>query len=159
MKIEAQIERLTKQLKSKKARLASQKLAERNRKRANDRRARDQRIYKLGGMVEKMGLDALDDDLLLGMLCLMNRNAHKPSWCRKFLELGKPYLAIGKKLPRPSVPSAERIKAATEVFYNTGPEELSHAPDQPEPIAGPDSWIPVINNGSDDGTERLGGEA
>ena len=107
-----QIDKLTNQLAAKKAQLLMKEQAAKNKKLVLTRRQRDKNIYKLGGMVEKMGLDRLDDEFFLGMLYMLNQNASKPAWQEKFMEWGKPYMVVGKKMPRPNLDEAKATDQA-----------------------------------------------
>lgn len=66
--LQKKIEELTAQFARNKAQEMMRELATRNRQQAQDRKARSRRLYVLGNIVEKMGLDALDDALLIGVL-------------------------------------------------------------------------------------------
>lgn len=66
--LQKKIEELTAQFARNKAQEMMRELASRNRQQAQDRKARSRRLYVLGNIVEKMGLDALDDALLIGVL-------------------------------------------------------------------------------------------
>ncbi len=78
-------------------------MAARHRERVKARKERDRHIYKLGGMVEKMGLDQLPDDTFLGSLALINRNILKAEYFNRLTEDGQQFLDIGKKLSRPDL--------------------------------------------------------
>lgn len=89
--------------------LQQQKLsAARHREKIKSRKSRDHHIYRLGGLLEKMGLDALPDETLLGSLALLNKNLSKPEFFIKLSDDGRQYLEVGKKLERPVLPEQQQ---------------------------------------------------
>ncbi len=101
MNYQQQIEKLTNQLAQVKARELQKKNTQAHREMAKTRKERNKRAYKVGGMVEKMGLFNLDEELLLGLLAndykwLKNATAEQLEDIRTG---GKMFLPNGKRLP------------------------------------------------------------
>lgn len=97
--LEIKIQKLKDELKKKEALQQLKANAQRARAKARDRKVRNQRIYKLGGMVEKMGLDGLEDEILLGcFLKLHQALKSNPETMDGFRKHGIEYLPIGKRL-------------------------------------------------------------
>ena len=100
--LDQRVDRLAEQL----ARAKRQKLladnAARHKHHVREKRARDQTLYRLGGLVEKMGLDQLDEPLLLGLLCFCNDAvaSNDSSVASDFRQKGSPYQAPGIKKAR-----------------------------------------------------------
>ena len=103
-KIKERIERLTDQLAKAKAQQILKAQAAKTRREAKSRAARNHRIFRLGGMVEKMGLDDLDEALFLGMLDYMGEGLSgdkAAELSEKFKQRGALYLKDGKRKARP----------------------------------------------------------
>lgn len=71
------------------------------------RRERDRLIYTLGGMVEKMGLDQVPEDVLLGSLFVINKQLANTGFVEQAINKGREYLPVGNKLDRVQVASHE----------------------------------------------------
>ena len=100
--IENQISKLEDKAKQKRALLQAKKAAIKNKERAEGRKARNRHIYKLGGMVEKMGLDQLPENEFLGLLDTMHRHYKYIDTDKKnqLRENGRAFSEAGKKLER-----------------------------------------------------------
>lgn len=98
--LERMVDRLEDEAKKKQALLTAKKQALKNEKRKSDRRERNHRIYKLGGMVEKMGLDQLPEAQFLGLLAMMHGHVSRADFEQKsaLAEKGQPFIEDGKKL-------------------------------------------------------------
>lgn len=100
MNYQQQIEKATNKLAQVKARELLKQNTQAQRALAKTRAERNRRIYKLGGMIEKMGLYGIDEELLLGLLAkdhgrLTIATAEKLEEIRK---TGREFLPTGKKL-------------------------------------------------------------
>lgn len=100
MDLKEQIDKLTNQLAQKKAQQLLKEGSLKRRAEIKARAERNRRIYKLGGMVEKMGLANLDEALFLGIL-EKDYNRLKITTSQDFEAVrskGREFLPNGKKL-------------------------------------------------------------
>ena len=114
-KLEQQINKLNDQLARKKAQLNLKAQAAKRKQADRDRRERAAHIYKLGGMVEKMGLAELDEDLFLGLLLFLRDNTaevlastDKQAKLSLLRGRGMQYKPVGKRLSQLIAPPANR---------------------------------------------------
>lgn len=97
------LENLQKRIEQVKERKKLKVKAMESRELAKSRAARNRLIFKLGGMVEKMGLDKVDEATLLGCFLAINKQLEHAQNATRLHEAGKPYLEVGKKLGRPQM--------------------------------------------------------
>ncbi len=122
--LQKRIEELTAQFARNKAQELMRELASRNRQQAQDRKARSRRLYVLGNIVEKMGLDALDDALLIGVLTYGHDlvASGDAGTAAELRQVGSHLLSHGIRKPRLFVdlPPAARGSSPTSTINNTG---------------------------------------
>jgi thiamine pyrophosphate-dependent acetolactate synthase large subunit-like protein len=100
--IKQKIEKLTDQLAKAKAQELLRENASKARATAKARKQRDRKIYQLGGMVEKMGLDGLPDEILLAGFYQYHLTLSKaqPDLIEQLKKRGAEFKPVGKKLAR-----------------------------------------------------------
>ena len=76
------------------------------------RRERDRLIYTLGGMMEKMGLDQVPEDVLLGSLYMINQQLSKTGFVEHAKNKSREYLPAGNKLDRVQVAGPTTIQVS-----------------------------------------------
>lgn len=101
--LEEQIESLKLKADQKKKLLMLREQKAKREQKQKERQNRNRHIYKIGGIVDKMGLADIDETVLLGLLY----NAHKildkkdPQMMQQLIDWGEDYQEKGKRLPPP----------------------------------------------------------
>ena len=99
-KLELQIQKLKDELKKKEALKQLKHNAQRTRDKVKERKALGHLKHRLGGLVYKMGLHQLDDELLLGSLLSIHQGLQQrsPEQIDSIKKQGAVYLPVGKQL-------------------------------------------------------------